>query len=863
MSPIETEVQQIKKQVAQLNKRVSYLEGSSGADEAKVVVGDMVLEKEQQTQSTKTDDSQQTGGSKVGGTILVVIGILLIMTGFGIILGIPLLIWGIIKLNKAVSDEEDSSKSSKIEATEIAEAEPEKRVKQKDITEKPFELSFDIVIQWFSRIGIFALLIGFIFLVYYAISEGWIAPVLQVFSGVLVGLALLVVGYKLSHEKNQSLLSSLLCGGGIAIVYFMTLATYALEYYRQALGMTLFVNSLLLILVAVTSIMFSLWFNKKELVLEAYALSYLNLLFFGTFTSSMMVYALLVGVSALIVTHKKEWYSVGSINIGLLFLLFLFWNLSNTISFEMSALFLTASFTLGLIHIYRCVPKVSYSALVWQYVIIGFLYFVFMFMKISEVFGNYTELFCAVLGITYFLLAMLFYKKSSTGDNLLTDASMYSSLGFLTLSLALFVDAKILTFFFLIEFIILTKLSVKSEKVYFLVTSVILSIIILFRLIVFDLLSTTHILNGSVKLNIFLFIASAITFYWNAYMWKKSEFQDKLNITLSPGFAWIATALLTFIVLVESTTPVFATIVLSFVVIILASLWHLSKHLVYQSYALAVLLFLKLLFYDFFVLEKISQSPTFLSSSFMGALVLIVLFYILVFMYAKISIIPAKLRAILSWLPTSIIVISAFIQITQIVMVTITLAALALILMAVGKKSLQMMYQSLFVAGITVIKFFVVDMESTFLLSTTPSFMESFLASASVVIVTLYGLSYMLTLQTKPTKFSSFVHSFLLWLGSFVFVILSINETSAIYLTLSWVIFAVILFVVGMIINSKHLRIQSLVLFGLVIFKVFLLDLQTLSIEGRIISFIGLGVSLIVISYLYGKYKDKFHELFI
>lgn len=69
-----------------------------------------------------------------------------------------------------------------------------------------------------------------------------------------------------------------------------------------------------------------------------------------------------------------------------------------------------------------------------------------------------------------------------------------------------------------------------------------------------------------------------------------------------------------------------------------------------------------------------------------------------------------------------------------------------------------------------------------------------------------------------------------------------------------WAITALILMVVGMKFRLKPLRLSSLVLFSITILKLFFYDLQGNS-TGKIVSFILLGVILLVISFLYQKLK--------
>jgi uncharacterized membrane protein len=61
--------------------------------------------------------------------------------------------------------------------------------------------------------------------------------------------------------------------------------------------------------------------------------------------------------------------------------------------------------------------------------------------------------------------------------------------------------------------------------------------------------------------------------------------------------------------------------------------------------------------------------------------------------------------------------------------------------------------------------------------------------------------------------------------------------------------------VVGIWRRTATLRIMAIMLFGVAIAKIFIYDLSFLETLYRIFSFIGLGVILLVVSYLYQRYK--------
>jgi uncharacterized membrane protein len=81
------------------------------------------------------------------------------------------------------------------------------------------------------------------------------------------------------------------------------------------------------------------------------------------------------------------------------------------------------------------------------------------------------------------------------------------------------------------------------------------------------------------------------------------------------------------------------------------------------------------------------------------------------------------------------------------------------------------------------------------------------------------------------------------------------------WLSLVWTIYGGAMLCVGIARRSKLLRVMALLLLGLTIFKVFLFDLSSLEKLYRIISFIVLGAILLVVSFLYQRYRQRMAEL--
>jgi uncharacterized membrane protein len=79
-------------------------------------------------------------------------------------------------------------------------------------------------------------------------------------------------------------------------------------------------------------------------------------------------------------------------------------------------------------------------------------------------------------------------------------------------------------------------------------------------------------------------------------------------------------------------------------------------------------------------------------------------------------------------------------------------------------------------------------------------------------------------------------------------------------LSVGWSVYAGLLLAIGIARKSAAARLFSIGLFAIVIFKVFLYDTSNLSNFYRFVSFITLGVILLIAGYFYNRYKDRIEE---
>ncbi len=83
------------------------------------------------------------------------------------------------------------------------------------------------------------------------------------------------------------------------------------------------------------------------------------------------------------------------------------------------------------------------------------------------------------------------------------------------------------------------------------------------------------------------------------------------------------------------------------------------------------------------------------------------------------------------------------------------------------------------------------------------------------------------------------------------------KESYKLALSIFWGVYSLILIVFGIWKNKKHVRIMAILLFGITLLKLFFYDITHLDTISKTIVFVSLGVLLLIISFLYNKYKEK------
>jgi hypothetical protein len=96
-----------------------------------------------------------------------------------------------------------------------------------------------------------------------------------------------------------------------------------------------------------------------------------------------------------------------------------------------------------------------------------------------------------------------------------------------------------------------------------------------------------------------------------------------------------------------------------------------------------------------------------------------------------------------------------------------------------------------------------------------------------------------------------------LWL----FITRSVGEVErGFYMTASWSVLALVWFGLGILVRERVYRWLGLAVLALALGRVFVIDVWKLETLFRILSFMALGVALLLLGFVYNKYQEKFKE---
>ncbi|MCU0351864.1 MAG: DUF2339 domain-containing protein, partial [Flavobacterium sp.] len=118
--------------------------------------------------------------------------------------------------------------------------------------------------------------------------------------------------------------------------------------------------------------------------------------------------------------------------------------------------------------------------------------------------------------------------------------------------------------------------------------------------------------------------------------------------------------------------------------------------------------------------------------------------------------------------------------------------------------------------------------------------------------------------RSFKTVFDFLLHISVLWIMSSELInwldIAQFKESYKLGLSILWGLYALFLIVLGIWKKNQPLRVGAFSLFGITLFKLFFYDISHLNTISKTIVFVTLGLLLLIISFLYNKYKSSINE---
>lgn len=317
-----------------------------------------------------------------------------------------------------------------------------------------------------NKIGIAILVLGIGFFVKFAIDQNWINEIGRVFIGIVCGGILL--GFAHRMRKNFAAFSSVLIGGGIAILYL----TIAIAFHEYQIFSQVVAFVLMLIITAFT-IVLALSYNRIELAVLAILGGFGSPFMVSTGEGNYVVlftYILILDAGMLVLAYFKKWNLINIIAYAFTLLLFGSW-LSMRFDADdpsviwgaliFATLFFMVFFAMNIVNNLK--QKTSFKAIEISILLSNtFLYYSAGMFILNNPYGeNFQGLFTVLVGAFNFAFAYGLYKNTSADRNLVF-LLIGLVLTFISLAAPVQLEGNYITLFWAAEAVLLLWLSQKS-----------------------------------------------------------------------------------------------------------------------------------------------------------------------------------------------------------------------------------------------------------------------------------------------------------------------------------------------------------------------------------------------------------------
>ena len=702
----------------------------------------------------------------------------------------------------------------------VAPVEPQKSFWE-NFKEKNPDLEKFIGENLINKIGVLILVLGISYFVKYAIDKDWINEPARVGIGVLCGALVMGIAHKL--RKNYAAFSSVIVAGAIAIFYFtIGIAFHDYHLFSQSVAFSI------MVVITAFSALISLSYDRIELavlsLIGGFAVPFMVSTGEGNYVV-LFSYIIILNIGILAIAFYKKWNLVNILAYLFTVLLYgawLFKDLSSDKPHYPGALIFGFIFyfifiLMNIVNNIRSKGEFSKT----QLTILASNTFLFYGAGMAILNYYHPELkglFTTMLALLNLIYAWFLYKKFDL-DQKAAYLLIGLTLTFITLAIPIQFEGNYITLFWAAEAVLLLWLSQKSKITSYQFGSVIVHILMIFSLV----MDWNKYYNGGLVLNIIInpiFITGAFSAFSLYAVWYllKNETEKTTIFTISFNPEKYKKVILQVGILTTYLTGLFEVIYQS----------NTNIQSIYSAIALPILYHLtfSILFSSLSVKKKTDSAYQIIT---VVAIANIVLF---AFWFSNYPFLEHK----------------------------------EIISTGTGKSiAFYLHYISLLIIIFTGCQLFQISkkIDFTFLKSRyfmwIAAFFIIYIASSEVM---LHGLILMNSpVTTHDIQTSALYASYksdLPYLRELIaddYIGLARTKIIKTGFPVLWGILAFVFLIIGIKKQYKSLRIIALSLLGLTILKLFLYDISNISETGKIISFILLGILILIISFVYQKIK--------
>ncbi len=664
-----------------------------------------------------------------------------------------------------------------------------------------------------NKIGIAILIIGVGIGAKYSIENDLISPLTRVILGYLVGLGLLGFGMKL--KKSYENFSAVLVSGAMTILYFMTFIAY--NFY------SLFPQTMAFILMVVFTaftVFAALNYNKQIIAIiglvGAYAVPFLLSEDSGN-VAVLFSYMAVINIGILIISFKKYWKPLYFSSFILTWLIYYSWyeskfEITEHLGISLTFLFLFFAIFYATFLAFKLLQKEKFETidilllLANSFIFYGIGYTI---LESHEMGSQLLGVFTLCNGIIHFIISAIIYKQKLGDKNLFYLVSGLV-LVFITIAIPVQLDGNWVTLLWVCEAALLFWIGRTKQ------------------IPIYENISYALMLLASFS----IFQDWTTDYYLNFYNTKETTITPILNIHFLSSLLFIASfSFIAFLNLNKKyksslDTKMELQKVVSFLI------FGVLLSTIYGAFRMEITNYWNQLYSDSIL--TMGDYEQYYNYDLRKFKTLWILNYSLLFF-----------------------TILSFVNIKKIKSRQLGLINLGLNTIAIAIFLTQGLYE-------------LSELRESFLQQTLAVYYKigSFnigIRYVSFIFVLLSLVASYLYIKQEFMKtnlkmaFDLLLHITILWIASSELInIMDLSGSSQSYklgLSILWGVYSLLLISLGIWKQKKHLRIGAIGLFGITLIKLFLYDISHLNTISKTIVFLSLGILLLIISFLYNKFK--------